>query len=331
MRSSPGKPARAAPARYLIRQMEMALQARHYSTNTQDAYLRWLRRFLEFHDMRHPAEMGKDEINAYLSHLAIEREVSASTQNQALSAILFLYRYVLQREVGDLGDLIRAKRGTHLPIFLSREEVKQLLEHMDGETKLIASLLYGSGMRLMECLQLRVQDVDLRTRQITIRDGKGSKDRLTMLPEKLCRPLEEHLRNTRAIHQKDLKDGFGSVLLPYALSRKYPNASKQWGWQWIFPQKRRWRDAKNGWEGRHHLDESIIQRAVKAAVGAAGLEKRATCHTLRHSFATHLLEDEYDIRTVQELLGHNDLKTTMIYTHVLNRGPAAVRSPFDKM
>ena len=275
--------------------------------------------------------MAEPEINAFLTHLAVKEEVSASTQNQALSALLFLYRHVLGRTIGDLGEVIRARRPQRLPVVLTREEVKAVLTHLRNDKWLMASLMYGAGLRLMECLRLRVQDIDFERSEITVRDGKGAKDRRTMLPESLKRPLQEHLKTVRAIHDQDLADGWGRVQMPDALDRKYPTAPADWRWQWVFPQESRWRNTSTGAEGRHHIDESLVQRAVKDAVGSAGIVKRATCHTFRHSFATHLLEAGYDIRTVQELLGHQDVRTTMIYTHVLNRGGKGVRSPADTL
>jgi integron integrase len=289
----------------------------------------WVKRFIYFHKIRHPAEMGEPEINAFLTHLAVKERVSASTQTQALSAILFLYRHVIGREVGDLGHVIRARKPKRLPVVMSREEVKTVLANLSGDKWLMASLMYGTGLRLMECLRLRVQDIDFTRKEILARDGKGAKDRITMLPESLKAPLEDHLKRVKAIHERDLAEGWGRVLMPSALDRKYPNAPKEWRWQWVFPQENRWKNTKTGEEGRHHVDESLVQKAVREAVTRAGLTKRATCHTFRHSFATHLLEGGYDIRTVQELLGHSDVKTTMVYTHVLNRGPAGVRSPVD--
>jgi integron integrase len=274
--------------------------------------------------------MAKPESVAFLTHLAVDCHVSASTQNQALSALLFLYRHVLDREIGSLGDVVRARKPARLPVVMTRDEVRAVLTHLSGEQLLMALLLYGGGLRLLECLRLRVKDVDIESKIITVRDGKGSKDRVTMLPIAAVQSLIRHLEHVTRVHQKDLEDGFGRVLLPDALERKYPNAATEWGWQWVFPQKNRWLDRRTGQQGRHHVDESILQRAVRLAVKTAGLRKPASCHTFRHSFATHLLEDGYDIRTVQELLGHKDVKTTMIYTHVLNRGPSAVQSPVDR-
>jgi integron integrase len=288
-----------------------------------------VKRFIYFHNIRNPAEMAEPEINAFLTHLAVKEKVSASTQNQALSALLFLYRNVLGRKIGDLGEVIRARKPRHIPAVMTREEVKAVLSHLKSDKWLMASLMYGAGLRLMECLRLRVQDVDFDRNEILIRDGKGAKDRITMLPESIKAKLQEHLMGVKKIHEGDLADGWGRVQMPTALDRKYPNAPADWRWQWVFPQENRWVNLQTKEQGRHHVDESLVQKAVKEAVANAGLTKHATCHTFRHSFATHLLEAGYDIRTVQELLGHNDVKTTMIYTHVLNRGPGAVRSPAD--
>jgi integron integrase len=313
----------------LLESLRQALYVRHYSNRTTDTYCAWVKRFVHFHNLRHPKDMGEKEINAFLTHLAVEDKVSSSTQNQALSALLFLYRYVIGKEIGDLGQVIRARKSVRLPVVLTREEVKSLLAQLSGDKWLMASLMYGAGLRLMECLRLRVQDIDFSRSEIMVRDGKGAKDRITMLPESLKNPLGDHLKNVKRIHDKDIADGWGRVLLPNALDRKYPNAPAEWRWQWVFPQEKRWVNMKTGEEGRHHMDESLIQKAVKEAAFHAQLTKRATCHTFRHSFATHLLEGGYDIRTVQELLGHSDVRTTMIYTHVLNRGPSGVRSPVD--
>lgn len=313
----------------LLDRLAQALRARHYSRRTEKTYSHWVKRFIYFHHVRHPAEMAEPEINAFLTQLAVKEKVGASTQNQALAALLFLYRHVIGRQVGDLGEVIRARKPTRLPVVMTRAEVKAVLSNLTGEKWLMASLMYGAGLRLMECLRLRVQDLDPSRSEILLRDGKGAKDRITMLPESLKIPMRDQLEKVRAVHERDLAEGWGRVLMPDALDRKYPNAPKDWRWQWVFPQEKRWKNTKTGEEGRHHVDESLVQRAVKDAVSKAGLTKRATCHTFRHSFATHLLEGGYDIRTVQELLGHSDVKTTMIYTHVLNRGPAGVRSPVD--
>ena len=313
----------------LIQRYREELQARHYARRTVATYEQWLRRFLRFHQMRHPRQMGEAEINAFLSHLATEERVSASTQNQALAALLFLYRTVLGGDVGNLEGVIRARKRQRLPVVLTVGEVRAVLHHLDGAEALVAQLLYGAGLRLMEALRLRIKDVDLEQRCITVRCGKGDKDRRTVLPSSLVDPLKRHMNEVQHQHQNDLSAGWGAVELPHALERKYRNAAREWGWQWLFPQGRRWRDPRQNIEGRHHLDPSLVQRAVRAAVKAAGISKPATCHTFRHSFATHLLEQGADIRTIQELLGHSDVKTTMVYTHVLNRGPTGVRSPAD--
>lgn len=313
----------------LIQRYREAMEVRHYARRTVSSYEQWLRRFLRFHQMRHPRQMGEAEINAFLSHLATEEKVSASTQNQALAALLFLYRTVLGGDVGNLEGVIRARRRQRLPVVLTVGEVRAVLGHLGGAEALVAQLLYGSGLRLMEALRLRIKDVDLEQRCITVRCGKGDKDRRTVLPLSMVEPLNRHLRDVRGVHQADLAAGWGTVELPHALERKYRNAAREWAWQWLFPQARRWRNPRERLEGRHHLDPSLVQRAVRAAVQAAGISKPATCHSFRHSFATHLLEQGADIRTIQELLGHSDVKTTMIYTHVLNRGPSGVRSPAD--
>jgi len=313
----------------LMSQLRAALRSRHYSRRTEQAYCLWVRRFIRFHGVRHPADMAEPEINAFLTHLATVEHVSASTQTQALSALLFLYRHVIGREVGELTGLVRARTSRRLPVVLTRDEVRGVLGALDGDKSLMASLMYGSGLRLMECLRLRVLDLEFTRGEIVVRDGKGGRDRVTMLPRSLTPALKSHLIVARAVHQRDLTAGWGRIALPDALARKYPNAPADWRWQWVFPQQRRWVDLQTGAQGRHHVHESIIQRAVKGAVGRAGIAKHASCHTLRHSFATHLLEAGYDIRTIQELLGHKDVRTTMIYTHVLNRGGQGVRSPID--
>jgi integron integrase len=315
----------------LLESMRETLCSRHYSRRTEKAYCLWVRRFIVFHGGQHPMSMGEQEINAFLTHLAVEEKVSASTQTQALAGILFLYRHVLGRDIGNLGNIIRARKPKRLPVVLTRDEVKAVLDQLDGECWLMASLLYGGGLRLMECLRLRVQDVDFGLHEITVRNGKGAKDRVTMLPESLEEPLRQHLRHVRLVHRRDLAEGWGRVVLPGALDRKFASAAEEWGWQWVFPQETRWKNVRTGQQGRHHLHETILQRAVKDAVRRAGIEKHAGCHTLRHSFATHLLEAGYDIRTIQELLGHKDVTTTMIYTHVLNKGGRGVRSPLDRL
>jgi integron integrase len=313
----------------LLEQVREAIRLRHYSIRTEQAYTDWIKRFILFHRKKHPREMGGAEVEQFLTHLAVEGRVAASTQNQALSALLFLYREVLKMELPSLEDMKRAKKPQRLPVVLTVEEVKRVLARMDGQHGLMADLLYGAGLRLLECARLRVKDVDFAMRQITVRDGKGEKDRVTMLPQAAAAPLRAHLEKVRVLHEHDLEDGFGEVYLPYALDRKYPNAAKEWGWQYAFPAAGRSVDPRSGQERRHHVDEQSLQRAVKKAVRAAGLTKPATCHTLRHSFATHLLQSGYDIRTIQELLGHQDVSTTMIYTHVLNRGGMGVKSPLD--
>lgn len=313
----------------LLDQVRDRIRVLHYSYRTEQTYLAWICRFILHHGKRHPREMGKSELEAFLSHLATERNVAASTQNQALSAILFLYRQVLGIELDWLEDVVRARKPERLPVVLSREEVQSLLAHIDGEKGLMAGLLYGAGLRLMECVRLRVKDVDFGMNQLVVRDGKGRKDRVTMLPQSHVDSLRRQIERVRRIHAEDLKRGFGEVHLPFALARKYPSAPRETAWQYVFPSTRLSRDPQSGNVMRHHKDEEALQRAVKNAVRSSGIEKPASCHSLRHSFATHLLESAYDIRTVQELLGHRDVRTTMIYTHVLNRGGQGVRSPLD--
>lgn len=313
----------------LLDQLREALRVRHYSLRTEQTYCLWVKRVIFFHHVRHPAEMAEPEINAFLTYLAVKEKVSASTQNQALSALLFLYRHVFGREIGELGEVIRARKTKRLPVVMTREEAKAVLSHLRGDKWLMGMLMYGAGLRLMECLRLRVQDIDFSCNEILVRDGKGAKDRITMLPETVKVPLQDHLRKVKAIHERDLDEGWGHVQLPGALDRKYPNAATDWRWQWVFPQEKRWKNTKTGEEDRHHTHGTIIQRAVKEAVHNARAVKHVGCHTFRHSFATHLLEAGYDIRTIQELLGHKDLGITMIYTHVLNKGGHGVRSPVD--
>jgi integron integrase len=315
----------------LLDEVREAIRTRHYSLRTEEAYVSWIKRFILFHGKRHPLEMGKDEITRFLSALAVHGQVSASTQNQALCALLFLYREVLSEDFGWLDDVVRAKRPQRLPVVLTRREVKALLGALEGVHWLMASLLYGAGLRLLECLRLRVKDVDFSSHQIIVRAGKGNKDRRTMLPAAVKEPLAAHLEHVRQQHQHDLAQGLGRVYVPDALHRKYPNANSEWGWQWVFPASQISLDPRSGEQRRHHVHESVLQRAVKAAASTTGLTRGANCHTLRHSFATHLLEDGYDIRTIQELLGHRDVKTTMIYTHVLNRGGKGVDSPMDRL
>jgi integron integrase len=315
----------------LLDQVRAAMRVLHYSIRTETSYVMWVRRFILFHKMRHPREMGEAEVGQFLSHLAIEGDVAASTQNQALSALLFLYKVVLDRPLNERIDAMRAKRPARLPVVLTRDEVRSLLTQLDGPKWLMASLLYGSGLRLLECLRLRVKDVDFGQNLIIIRDGKGQKDRDTLLPQALREPLRVQIAEALRVHGRDLADGFGRVYLPHALERKYPHADRHPRWQWVFPAPGRSIDPRSQVVRRHHLAETALQKSVKEAVRRAGIVKPATCHTLRHSFATHLLEDGHDIRTVQELLGHKDVQTTMIYTHVLQAGPLGVRSPMDRL
>jgi len=316
--------------RRLLEHVHRVARGRHLSPRTEQAYIAWARRFVLFHGRRDPAGMGEPEITRFLSSLATDDHVSASTQNQALSALIFLYEEVLGRDLARLTDVVRAKRPVRLPVVLSRAEVDAVLRELRGVPWLMGALMYGSGLRLMECCRLRVKDVDLARGEIVVRDGKGGKDRVTLLPAKLHQPLASHLEQVFRLHQQDLRRGDGRAPLPGAIVRKYPNAPKEWAWQWLFPATRFYRERETGVRYRHHLHESVVQRSVKEAVRAARLSKPASCHTLRHSFATHLLEAGYDIRTIQELLGHSDVGTTMFYTHVLNRGGRGVKSPLDE-
>lgn len=313
----------------LLDQMRERIRVKHYSIRTEETYLHWVKRYILFHHKRHPAEMGAPEVEAFLSHLATTANVSASTQNLALSSILFLYKEVLVVDLPWLEGVTRAKKPQRLPVVMTRDEVRQVLAHMQGTHHLMASLMYGTGMRLMECVRLRVKDVDFARREILVREGKGNKDRVTMLPDSLASALQAHLEKVQRVHAQDCAEGCGDVYLPHALARKYPHAATDWGWQYVFPATSRSRDPRSDAVRRHHVNEQAYQRAIKSAVRDAGINKPATSHTLRHSFATHLLESGYDIRTVQELLGHEDVATTQIYTHVLNRGGLAVRSPLD--
>lgn len=322
--AAPGQPPK------LLDQLKTEIRLRHYSIRTEQSYVDWAKRYIFFHGKKHPKDMGETEIRSFLSHLAIEKHVSASTQNQALNALVFLYKHVLKINLGDFGQFTRAQRPQRRPLVLSREEVARLLNCLDGSARLVAELLYGTGMRLMEGLRLRVKDVDFGMNQIIVRDGKGGKDRVTVLPAKLRPFLERHLAWVKALHEQDLAAGFGRVYLPQALGEKYPNADREWGWQYVFPAKSRSVDPRSGVERRHHGHPTGLQKAVSLAVRKAGIDKPASVHTLRHSFATHLLQGGYDIRTVQELLGHKSVTTTMIYTHVLNQG-TAVRSPLDQL
>ncbi|MEN8007839.1 MAG: integron integrase [Candidatus Krumholzibacteriota bacterium] len=315
----------------LLEEVSRATEAKHYSPKTNQAYTRWIRRFIIYHRKRHPKDLGGPEVSSFLSYLATDRKVSGSTQGQALSAILFLYKEVLGIELPWMDDIVRAKKTTHVPTVMTVREVELVMDRLQGVTWLVASLLYGAGLRLIEGLRLRVQDLDFDRSEITVRLGKGGKDRRTMLPKRVRVHLMNHLETTRRQHQADLKTGAGYVAVPGALIRKYPNANREWPWQWVFPATRRYRDPDTGEQRRHHLHESVIQRAVKSAAREASITKRVSPHILRHSFATHLLEAGYDIRTIQELLGHSDLSTTMMYTHVLNKGGRGVKSPLDEL
>ncbi|MFI8741185.1 integron integrase [Stutzerimonas zhaodongensis] len=315
----------------LLDQVRDQIRLKHYSIRTERVYCEWVKRYIRFHKYRHPLEMGAAEVEAFLSDLAVRRDVSASTQNQALAALLFLYKQVLKQELPWLGKVVRAKKPARLPVVLSIDEVQRILSQLDGDVGLIARLLYGGGLRLMEGVRLRVKDVDFSRNEIIIRDGKGQKDRVTVMPASLVLPLKQHITVVRAIHQREVAAGRGDVYLPDALARKYPNVPWEWAWQYVFPAAGLSVDPRSGSVRRHHLDEKRVQRAFKRAVAQSGIAKLATPHTLRHSFATHLLESGQDIRTVQELLGHADVKTTMIYTYVLNRGGLAVLSPLDRL
>jgi integron integrase len=315
----------------LLDQLRAELRTHHYSIRTEHAYLDWARRFILFHGKRHPKEMGPSEVGAFLSHLAVDRSVSPSTQNQAKSAISFLYKRVLNIDLPWLDEVVQAKRKERLPVVLTPTEVRRLLNEMTGVTGLIASLLYGTGMRLLEALRLRVKDVEFERREIVIRDGKGGKDRVTVLPENLILPLQAQIARSKALYLQDVADGAANVRLPNALAVKYPNAARAWGWQWVFASPIRSVDPRSEQTRRHHILEDSIQKSVKTAASRAGISKPCSPHVLRHSFATHLLQNGYDIRTVQELLGHADVSTTMIYTHVLNKGGRGVRSPLDAL
>ncbi len=312
----------------LLDRVRRACRVRHYSIRTEEAYHDWCERFIRFHNIRHPDSMAEPEVNAFLTHLAVERNVAASTQNQALCALLFLYNVVLARPLNPL-DIVRANRPRRLPVVLSRDEVRRVLAELEHPYRLMGQLMYGSGLRMLECLRLRVKDIDIERAEITVREGKGDKDRVTMLPGLLHEPLHAQFDANRLMHQRDLQAGYGRVYLPHALEQKLPAAASEFGWQYVFPSAKLSVDPRSGVKRRHHAHESALSKAFTSAVRTAGLTKRATSHSLRHSFATHLLESGYDIRTVQELLGHEDVSTTMIYTHVLNKGGRAVKSPLD--
>jgi integron integrase len=328
-----GPPAQteAVPPPRLLDRVRSEVRLRHYSLRTEETYVDWVKRFIFYHNKRHPAEMGLTEVEAFLTHLALERHVASATQNQAKSALLFLYRNVLDMKLPWLAGVVQAKPSQRLPVVLSTGEVRKLLEQMSGVTELVARLLFGTGMRLMEGLRLRVKDLDFDRKEVLVRSGKGDKDRVTMLPGSLETSLRKHLDRIREIHERDLNEGFGAVFLPDALALKFPSAPRAWGWQWVFPSATRSMDPRSGLERRHHMHAESIQRAVRMAARSAELVKPVTPHVLRHSFATQLLYSGYDIRTVQELLGHKDVETTMIYTHVLNRGGRGVASPLDQL
>ena len=313
----------------LLDQVRDAIRLRHVSLRTEEAYLGWIRRFILFHHKRHPNDMGAEEVRAFLSHLAVYAQVAASTQNVALNALLFLYRHVLHQPWPEIGPIAHAKRPRRMPTVLTQEEVTAVLAQLHGTSSLMTSLLYGAGLRLMECLRLRVKDLDFAYAHIVVRDGKGAQDRVTLLPQALVAPLQRHLIKVQALHEEDVAEGYGNVYLPYALARKYPHAGTAWEWQYVFPAVKRSGDPRSGVERRHHVSATVLQKVVKEAIQRASIAKHGSCHTLRHCFATHLLEQGYDIRTVQELLGHKDVKTTMMYTHVLQRGGKGVRSPLD--
>ncbi len=323
------QPHKRAPR--LLDEVRNVIRCKHYSIRTEQSYVDWIKRYIYFHNKQHPKDMGEAHISNFLTHLAVDKKVASSTQNQALCALVFLYREVIKKDIGEFENLIRAKKPHKLPVVFTREEVKQLLLQLSGVNWLMGQLIYGAGLRIMECVRLRVKDMDFGYGQILVRDGKGKKDRVTMLPELIAEELQRHLLKVKKIHELDLKAGFGAVYLPYALERKYKNANTSWAWQYVFPATRRSIDPRSGIERRHHISETVPQRAVRKAIRNCGLTKAGSCHSFRHSFATHLLEEGYDIRTVQELLGHKDVSTTMIYTHVLNKGGKGVQSPSDRL
>ena len=313
----------------LLDQLKERIRAKHYSIRTEKAYSYWVKYFVKFHNYKHPVQMSAQHVQEFLNYLAVKENVSASTQNQALNSINFLYKEILQQPFGNMNNITWAKNTKRLPVVLSPDETLSLLAHLDGVSRLMAEILYGSGLRLMECIRLRVKDIDFNLNQIVVRFGKGAKDRITVLPDKLKEPLKNQIAKVVSLHQQDLRDGYGSVYLPFALAKKFPNANKEIGWQYLFPAAKISTDPRSGAKRRHHISEDLLQKQVKLAAAKNGIKKHVTCHTLRHSFATHLLKNGYDIRTVQELLGHSDVKTTMIYTHVLNQGGLGVKSPLD--
>jgi len=319
------------PPKKLLDQVRERIRIKHYSIRTEQAYILWIKRFILFHNKKHPNEMGKQEIETFLTHLAKNLNVASSTQNQAFNALLFLYNQVLDRAFDEKINAIRAKKPRRLPTVMTNEEAMKVINNLSDSNQLMTKLLYGSGLRLMECLRLRVKDIDFGMHQIMVRDGKGKIDRVTLLPESVKADLKEQLDQAKAIHEYDISQGYGKVYLPYALSRKYPNANREWGWQYVFPSKSLSKDPRSNATRRHHIHENSLQKAIKKAVKLSRIPKPVSCHTFRHSFATHLLESGYDIRTVQELLGHKDVNTTMIYTHVLNKGGKGVKSPLDML
>ncbi len=312
----------------LLLQVRNVIRVKHYALNTEKSYLSWVKRFILFHKKRHPTSMGAKEVGEFLTHLAVSRRNAGGTQDQALNAIVFLYKHVLKKEVGIIDNIQRAKKHKRLPVVFTREETREVIDQLEGTKRLMGSVLYGSGVRLKECLRLRVKDIEFNYNQIIARDTKGRVDRVTLLPESIKAPLKDHLNRVKTLHDQDIKEGFGRVYLPYALDRKYPNANIQWAWQYIFPSAKRSIDPRSGVERRHHAMERPLQDSVRNAIKAAKITKHASCHTFRHSFATHLLEDGYDIRTIQDLLGHKNVETTMIYTHVVNK-VKGVKSPLD--
>ncbi|MDD3807422.1 MAG: integron integrase [Candidatus Marinimicrobia bacterium] len=313
----------------LLDQVRQVIRIKHYSLRTEESYINWIKRFIFFHNKRHPIEMGEKEIGEFITHLAKNKKVSASTQNQALCAIIFLYKNVLEKKLENTISIYWSKRPKKLPVVFTQNEAIEVLNKLKGTHWMVGMLFYGSGLGLSESMELRVKDIDFGYNQVIVRDSKGEKDRSTMLPQKIIQTLKDHLEKVKIIHEKDLKNGFGNVYLPYAIERKYPNAKYEWGWQYVFPATKISTDPRSGVQRRHHLYDTVIQKAVKQAIKDAGITKHASCHTFRHSFATHLLESGYDIRTIQELLGHKNLETTMIYTHVINQGGKGVRSPAD--